>query len=159
MLRSNDSRRDRRRNGELVHSCETQQQWGPGTPRSSAFRNPLPTSPCVGEERRAWSGLKSPYRRYCGQHTLLQGMGRTSRTPCHRARLRPRYGAAMSAPSGANTAPHHTYVVGGPLKTTSVSPCTGLVVPTKPPHRVFRTTACLPPLPRPLVSAFSAVFD
>ena len=27
--------------------------WGPGTPGSSALRNPRPKSPCVGEERRA----------------------------------------------------------------------------------------------------------
>ena len=33
---------------------------GPGTPRSSALRNPLPTSPCVGKERRAWSGSNPP---------------------------------------------------------------------------------------------------
>ena len=47
------------------------------------------------------------------------------------------------------TQPHHRdYEVGGlaqnhrcPFKTTSVSPCAGLVVATKPPHRVLRITA------------------
>ena len=57
--------------------------WEP--PGSSALRNPLPKRPCVGEERRAGLGQAlptgspivgsraSPYRRYCGQLTYLQG--------------------------------------------------------------------------------------
>ena len=47
--------------------------WGPS---SSALRNPLPKSPCVGEERRVGLGQAlpivgsrlSPFRRYYGQH-------------------------------------------------------------------------------------------
>ena len=81
-------------------------------------------------------GSRVTYRRFCGQHTLLLGRSRMSRTPCHRVRLRPRYAAAMSSLSGANTAP--------------VTVLTGLVVPTKTPHRVFRITVCLPLQPRPL---------
>ena len=66
-------------------SCGSPHPWGPGTPVSSALRNLLPKSPCVGEERRAGLGqaLPSgspivgskacPYRRYCGQHTFAQG--------------------------------------------------------------------------------------
>ena len=53
--------------------------------------------------------------------TFLQGRGRISRTPCHRVRLRPHYGAAMSAPSGANTASRRAYG-GGPHRTTAPSP-------------------------------------
>ena len=90
----------------------------------------------------------SPYRRYCGQHTFLQGRSRLSRTPRHRDRLRLQYGTAMSAPSGANTAPVTLVVPTHPPVSHRVR---GFAVPTKPPHRVFRITACLPPLPRLLI--------
>ena len=98
--------------------CEIPSRGDP-EPSSPRLWNPHPKSPCVGEERRAWSGSNTldwitnrGYSGYCGQHTLLQGRSRMSRTSCLRVRLRPQYGAAMSAPSGANTAPSSCLRVG-----------------------------------------------
>ena len=85
-------------------------------PGSSALWNPSPKRvPALGTSagrglgqtlytRSPIVGFRvSPCRRYGGQHTFFQGWSRTFRTPCHRARPRPHCGAAMSAPSGANT--------------------------------------------------------
>ena len=41
---------------EITRDLRGSHPWGPGTLGSSAPRNPHPKSPCVGEERRAWSG-------------------------------------------------------------------------------------------------------
>ena len=80
----------------------------------------------------------SPYRRYCGQHTILAGRGLSfsdavspsSSTTSSRGRHECPFGSKHSAFLSPFPPPVLTGI-GCLLKTTSDSPCSELVVPTK----------------------------
>ena len=114
--------------------------WGPGTPRSSALRNPHPKSPCEGEERRAGLGQALPTGSPIvgPSWALYTAMRRTSLHPSGADTYVPN--AVLSAPPRpANTAPLHrasiapcfTELVVSLKKTTIDSPCMELVVSLK----------------------------
>ena len=127
---------------------------------------PTLEEPCEGEERGVvWvkpsqldpqsRGPRIPYRRYCGQHTFLQGPHRAqdavSTTSFARAALSVSTLSLPPCSSSTNCSPCCGAAMRA-LHGSGLNTALGVMVPAKPPHRIRRITVCLPPRPRLLAN-------
>ena len=124
--------------------------WGPRTPGPRLFGTHLQRGRGLGQTLSAGSPIVGEPVPKILRSTYILAWGRTSRTPCHTARLRPHYGAATrrtQLPSwlqGWWSPQNHqcltVYGVGGPHKNTAPSSSDHCVLAALP--RLLAVSGC-----------------